>query len=91
MAAHSSILAWRIPWIEEPGGLRFIESQRVGHDLAHVQAHMYAFHLSNFSANFSSFDIKKEYTVWHIVFSYKWHLSFCYRCPPYNFFIAAQY
>ena len=32
MATHSSILAWRIPWTEEPGGLQPIESQRVGHD-----------------------------------------------------------
>ena len=31
-AAHSSILAWRIPWTEEPGGLQSIVSQRVGHD-----------------------------------------------------------
>ena len=29
MAIHSSILAWRIPWIEEPGGLQSIGSQRV--------------------------------------------------------------
>ena len=33
MATHSSILAWRIPWAEEPGGLQSMESQ-VGHDLA---------------------------------------------------------
>jgi len=32
MATHSSILAWRIPWIEEPGGLQSMGSQRVGHD-----------------------------------------------------------
>ena len=32
MATHSSVLAWRIPWIEEPGGLQFMGSQRVGHD-----------------------------------------------------------
>jgi len=32
MATHSSILAWRIPWTEEPSGLQFIGSQRVGHD-----------------------------------------------------------
>ena len=32
MAPHSSILAWRIPWTEEPGGLQSTESQRVGHD-----------------------------------------------------------
>jgi len=32
MANHSSMLAWRIPWTEEPGGLQFMGSQRVGHD-----------------------------------------------------------
>ena len=31
-ATHSSILAWRIPWTEEPGGLQSRGSQRVGHD-----------------------------------------------------------
>ena len=35
MATHSSILAWRIPWTEEPGGSQPIGSQRVGHDRAH--------------------------------------------------------
>ena len=34
MATHSGILAWRIPWTEEPGGLQSIRLQRVGHDLA---------------------------------------------------------
>ena len=32
MATHSSILAWRIPWLEEPGRLQSMESQRIGHD-----------------------------------------------------------
>ena len=32
MAPHSSILAWRIPWTEEPGGLQFVGSQGVRHD-----------------------------------------------------------
>ena len=32
MATHSSVLAWRIAWTEEPGGLQFMGSQRVGHD-----------------------------------------------------------
>ena len=32
MATHSSILAWRIPWAEEPGRLQLMGSQRVGHD-----------------------------------------------------------
>ena len=32
MATHSSTLAWRIPWTEEPGGLQPVGSQRVRHD-----------------------------------------------------------
>ena len=32
MAAYSSILAWKIPWTEEPGRLQSMGSQRVGHD-----------------------------------------------------------
>ena len=34
MATHSSILAWKIPWTEEPGGLQSMVSQRARHDLA---------------------------------------------------------
>ena len=34
MATHSSILAWEIPWTEDPGGLQSMGSQRVEHDLA---------------------------------------------------------
>ena len=32
MATHSNILAWRIPWTEEPGGIQSVGSQRFGHD-----------------------------------------------------------
>ena len=32
MATHSSNVAWKIPWTEEPGGLQTMGSQRVGHD-----------------------------------------------------------
>ena len=32
METHSSMLAWRLPWTEEAGGLRSVGSQRVGHD-----------------------------------------------------------
>ena len=32
MATHASVLAWRIPWTEEPGKLQSMGSQRVGHD-----------------------------------------------------------
>ena len=47
MASHSSILAWRIPWTEEPGRLQSMGSPRVGHDwaLAHT------FHLGRLSGN----------------------------------------
>ena len=44
MATHSSILAWRIPWSEEPGGIQSLGSQRVGHDRAtntHTGTHIY--------------------------------------------------
>ena len=39
MATHSRILAWRIPWTEEPGGLQSMGSQRVRHDGAPRQTH----------------------------------------------------
>ena len=47
MGTHSSILAWRIPWTEEPGGLQSIGSQRIGHDWSdlacmHASARYYA-------------------------------------------------
>ena len=38
-ATHSSILAWRIPWTEEPSGLQFMGLQRVGHDWATKYTH----------------------------------------------------
>ena len=47
MAPHSSVLAWRIPWTEEPGGLQSIGLQRVGHDwsnLAHTRASLPQFY-----------------------------------------------
>ena len=40
MATHSSILAWRIPWTEEAGGLQSIGSHRVGHNLSDLAQHM---------------------------------------------------
>ena len=44
MAAHSSILAYEIPWTEEPDGLQSTESQRVRHDLATKQQQQYIVH-----------------------------------------------
>ena len=39
MATYSSILTWKIPWTEKPGGLQSMGSQRVGHNWTHVHAH----------------------------------------------------
>ena len=48
MATHSSTLAWKIPWMEKPGRLQSMESQRVGHDwatsLAVILVNSYLFH-----------------------------------------------
>ena len=41
LATHSSILAWKIPWMEEPGGLQSTGSQRVG--LSDYQFHFHTF------------------------------------------------
>ena len=38
MASHSSTLAWKIPWMEEPGRLQSMGSHRVGHDLSDLAA-----------------------------------------------------
>ena len=40
MATHSSTLAWKIPWTEEPGRLQSMELQRVGHNLATKQQNL---------------------------------------------------
>ena len=40
MATHSSLLAWRSPWREEPGRLQSMELQRFGHDWVMEHAHM---------------------------------------------------
>ena len=50
MATHSSILAWRNPWTEEPGGLQSMGSQRVRHDWsswAHMHPNIYLFKVYN--------------------------------------------
>ena len=43
MATHSGILAWEIPWTEEPGGLESMGSQRVRHNLATKHSHSLKF------------------------------------------------
>ena len=45
MATHSGILAWEIPWTEEPGGLQSMGSQRVGDDLMTKQQQQQCDHM----------------------------------------------
>ena len=62
MATHSSILAWRIPWTREPGGLQSTGSQRVGHDWAT------SFSVSDQSRIVSPclFNLYAEYIMWNV-------------------------
>ena len=46
MATHSGILAWKIPWTEEPGGLQSMGLQRIVQDLATKQQKQYSCHTS---------------------------------------------
>ena len=59
-ATHSSILAWRIPWTEEPGGLQPMGSQRVRHDrndLARTHAQYFTHNLMEIPENQKIFRI----------------------------------
>ena len=47
VAPHSSILTWRIPWTEEPGGLQYVGSQRVRHDQTIEHTHMHTYDRAN--------------------------------------------
>ena len=69
MTTYSCILAWRIPWTEEPGGLQSIGSQRVGHDWSNL-AGMHALDLDSnpFSAPDKIFGQITE-TFWALEFS----------------------
>ena len=72
MATHSSILAWEIPWTEEPGRLQFMGLQRVGHDLATKQEQR----LSALNYQISSSQWMEAHCI---------HGSFkCTACSPYK-------
>ena len=48
MATHSSILAWTIPWTEEPGGLQSMELKRVKHNWGTEHTHLWSLHAESF-------------------------------------------
>ena len=58
MATHVSIIAWRIPWREEPGGLQSIGSQRVGHDWSNIVGIHTHMHIHNICMGFSDGSVK---------------------------------
>ena len=58
MTTHCSILAWRIPWTEKPGGLQSMGSQRVGNNCVTNTMYTHAFIMKGFPGGTSG----KEYT-----------------------------
>ena len=78
MATHSSFLAWKIPWTEEPGRLQSKGSQRVGHDLATKQQQQYNI--------FSSTHFR--IILFHCHFIYFYFLNTSYDLPsPFTLYI----
>ena len=74
MATHSSILAWEIPWTEEPGGLQSMGPQRVRHDLVtnpqrHHRCHPQYLSLFNFVLTGNYIFKKKILTVFIFKFT----------------------
>ena len=71
MATHSSILAWRIPWTEEPGGLQSMGSQRVRHEWATNTPHanlLWGIFSSSPNFGFKALILCAEKTLIHFVF-----------------------
>ena len=62
MATHSSILAWRIPWSEEPGGLQSMWLQRVGHNL--VTNFFFFFFKKKRFGSFHHYDVSCGFVVY---------------------------
>ena len=80
MATHYSILAWRIPWMEEPGGLQSTGSQRVGHDRVTSLSLFFRYGCENWT-------IKKD-ECWRIdafeLWCWRWHLRVSWNAKRSN-------
>ena len=76
MATHSSILAWRIPWTEEPGRLQSMGSQRVGHDW--VTSLSLSYPLQAIIANILAFILSECQSIYkvYILFVFPWAKQF---------------
>ena len=81
MATHSNVLAWEIPWTEDPGGLHSMGSQRVRHNLATEHTRALFKYLSSFSLSFSQWpchlQIQRWDKIWTVSYFYRWfhHLT----------------
>ena len=64
MPTHSSILAWRIPWTEEPGGLQPMGSQRVGHHQDLKALRLCSLPLRRNPGLLRAGDLSKELALW---------------------------
>ena len=67
MATHSSILAWRIPWTEEPGGLQSMGWRRAGYDWA-TDTHTHAMNLGSWGTVYKSHILSKFDTLLFLAF-----------------------
>ena len=86
MAAHSSVLAWRIPWTEEPGDLLPIRFQRVGHDwsnFAHMHTRGLEGELAPGSSEVAGFQVARVGKSKHLTTTLSCSLSFINWNQPY--------
>ena len=86
MATHSSILAWRAPWTEEPGRLRSLGSQRVRHDwsdLAHRHSIEEQRYLKRAKAAYCKMICgwrRCPFSFLSFILKYSWFTMLCFRC-----------
>ena len=78
MAIHSSILAWRIPWTEEPGGLQSVGLQRVGYDRA---TNTFTFRSSERSRGAPALVMGKGTKIWKLMIMMQGNQCCDVKCP----------
>ena len=83
MATHSSIPAWRIPWMEEPGGLQSTGSQRIGHDWATSLTQSLCLFIPSFPPRSQYVYLFKLIFNWRII-AFQYCVSFCCRATWLN-------
>ena len=78
MATHPRILAWKIPWTEEPSGLQFMDSHRVGHEWSKLEHTSYANYGSYISVSlYTESNLKECQILWILPFGFWMYLYAC--------------